>query len=248
MGTQPLHESRPDVVDHTQLQASLTLSRSRVHIWCVALDRQNPEPATSLLSRDERERAERFHFPRDRRRFESARSALRVILSRYLGAPAGDLRFEYSPHGKPALAPPADLTFNLSHSGEMALVAVARGRAVGVDIERVRDADISALAHAAFSDREQAALGTIPSEKQLEAFFRGWVRKEAYIKARSEGLALHIEQIEVSLERAPALLSTPHSPDDVLRFVLHDLDVAPGYLAAMAVEHGFELLEYFEYV
>jgi 4'-phosphopantetheinyl transferase len=225
------------------------LSLKETHVWRVALDGEMADRASWSLSGDERQRAARFQFPRDRRRFEAARAALRAILSGYLGESPTKLRFEYGAYGKPALGLPTEITFNLSHCREVALVAVARGRAIGVDIERVQiEVDFRALARTVFSDGEQATLDAIAGDAQREAFFRGWVRKEAFVKARGEGLSLPIREIEVSLALDAALLTTPHAPCDARGFVLYDLDVMPGYVAALAVERGCERLACFDFV
>ena len=135
-----------------------------VHVWRVGLidppDHVNHLAAS--LSPDERDRADRFHFERDRHRYVIGRGTLRTILGAYLGVPPGSLRFGYGPSGKPFVAEPADaarLQFNLSHAGALALVAVAHGRAVGVDLEQVRalpDRDL--ISTRFFSALERAAL------------------------------------------------------------------------------------------
>jgi 4'-phosphopantetheinyl transferase len=135
-----------------------------IECWCVRLD-VAPEPYVATLSADERNRSARFRFDRDRRRFIVARGALRELLGRHLDTPAGELRFVYNPFGKPALGPEfgGRLKFNLSHSADLALIAIATGREVGVDVEFLR-----------------------PDEP--ETFFEEWTKQEAYVKARGEGL------------------------------------------------------------
>ena len=118
------------------------LGEDEVHVWRIALDCGDGDSLRSGLSSDELARAARFHFERDRTRFSVARAALREILAHYLGASPDEIAFVYGGHGKPALAPPhGDLRFNLSHSHDVALCAVARGREVGVDVERIRELD-----------------------------------------------------------------------------------------------------------
>jgi 4'-phosphopantetheinyl transferase len=229
-------------------RGALTLSHGEVHVWRASLD-QPPGVAARLrltLSEDERGRAARFHFERDRVRFVIARAALRAVLSRYLDVPPGNLRFSYGAHGKPSLSPefaagPAGgrLEFNVSHSHTLALVAVARGRALGVDIERLRaDADERRIAERFFSAQEVATLCALPDAQQPRAFFDCWTRKEAYIKARGEGLSFPLEEFDVSLQPdAPAaLLRVRGDVREAGRWSLRAMDVEPGYAAALAVE------------
>jgi 4'-phosphopantetheinyl transferase len=222
----------------------LTLSSAEVHVWRAALD-----PAASCvealqqpLSADELQRAARFHFPRDRRRFIVARGVLRDILSRYLGVPPAALAFRYSAYGKPALADvTADegLCFNISHAHEMALFAITCGREVGVDIEYLhRTIACEEIAERFFSARERASLRAVPAEVKHQAFFNCWTRKEAYIKAHGEGLSLPLDQFDVSLTpgEPAALLATRGDPHDAWRWSLQALAPGPGYVAALAVE------------
>jgi 4'-phosphopantetheinyl transferase len=222
----------------------LTLSSAEVHVWRAALD-----PAAScveqlqrLLSADELQRAARFHFSRDRRRFIVARGVLRDILSRYLSVPPAALEFCYSPYGKPALADGAiekGLRFNISHAHEMALFAVTCGHEVGVDIEYLhRTIACEEIAERFFSPRECASLRAVPEELKYQAFFNCWTRKEAYIKAHGEGLSLPLDQFDVSLApgEPAALLATRGDPHDAWRWSLQALTPGAGYVAALVVE------------
>jgi 4'-phosphopantetheinyl transferase len=220
------------------------VSSAEVHVWRAALDLPLScvEHLQRLLSADELQRAARFHFPRDRRRFSVARGVLRDILSRYLGVPAAALEFCYSAYGKPALAAGAaqeGLRFNISHAHEMALFAITHGHEVGVDIEYLhRTIACEEIAERFFSARERASLRAIPAEMKHQAFFNCWTRKEAYIKAHGEGLSLPLDQFDVSLapDEPAALLATRGDPRDALRWSLQALTPGPGYVAALAVE------------
>ena len=224
--------------------AELTLSRAEVHVWRADLDPSAScvERLQYILSADELQRAARFHFPQDRRRFTVARGVLRDILGRYLGVPPSALGFRYNAYGKPALADVADeegLRFNISHSDEMALFAVTCGREVGVDIEHLRTAiACEDIAEHFFSARERAGLRALPAEVKHRAFFNCWTRKEAYIKAHGEGLSLPLDQFDVSLApgEPAALLATRSDPREALRWSLRVLTPGPDYVAAVAVE------------
>jgi 4'-phosphopantetheinyl transferase len=194
------------------------------------------------LTADETRRAERFYFQKDRDRFIVARGLLRSILSRYLNMEPSQLRFRYGAHGKPDLATASGghkLRFNLSHSNGLALYAITRDREIGVDIEYIR-ADFPGLqvAEHFFSPREIATLRALPAARRHEAFFTFWTLKEAYIKARGQGLTLSLDQLDVSaaLEGRAPLLSTNDDLQHFSHWSLQKLVPAPGYIAANAVE------------
>jgi 4'-phosphopantetheinyl transferase len=226
-------------------QGPVKLTPGEVHVWRTALE-QSPGKVESLLSTltaDERDRAERFHFQRDRDRFIIARGTLRAILGRYLGIEPDALRFSYSDHGKPSLVDEhrANLRFNVSHSHKLALFAFAVTRELGVDLEWIR-ADVAdeQIAERFFSAEEVGVLRMLPKEIQSEAFFNCWTRKEAYIKAIGEGLSMPLSRFVVSLAPGDpaALLSANGSTTDseVSRWLLRDLDPGIGYKGAIIAE------------
>ncbi len=228
---------------HHPLQAPV-LGRDDVHVWRAALD----VPAARLgglietLADDERAKAARFHFQQDRAHYIAARGILRRLLGGYVGAAPSRLRFGYSPYGKPALAEGCGdgaLRFNVSHAGGLALYAVTRHRAVGVDLEYMRPgvAD-EQVAERHFSPREVSTLRTLPPAMQTKAFYDCWTRKEAFIKARGEGLSLPLDQFDVSLAptEPAALLGTQWDPEEAARWSMRALHPGPGYAAALAVE------------
>lgn len=222
----------------------LALNDGEVHVWRADL-RPAPEETerlSRLLSADETDRANRFHFARDRERFVAARAALRQILGLYLRVAPGDLRFRYGEFGKPSLAEERatlDLRFNLAHSHDLALCAVAARREVGVDVEFMR-AELTGedIARRYFSPREVRELEGLPAELRVEGFFNCWTRKEAYIKARGEGLSFPLHGFAVSLRpgEPAALLEVAGEPREVSRWSLRDLEPGAGYAAAVAAE------------
>lgn len=233
-----------------QPPAQLALEGGEVHVWRAALCQSEPvvQALWQALARDERERAERFRFARDRERFVVARGLLRVILGHYLAIDPGAVALAYNRHGKPALAgelSAGDIQFNLSHSGDLALFAFARGMLVGVDVEHLRAEVVDlAIAEQYFAPGEIAALRELPAAVRRAAFFNCWTRKEAYVKARGEGLSLPLREFEVSLAPgAPAeLLHVANDPRERDRWSLLALEPGPGYVAALAVEgHGWAL-------
>lgn len=220
--------------------ADLSLQQGEVHVWRAPLDRQPERPLAQTLSADEQQRAARFHFEADRRRFVAGRGFLRAVLARYLHIEPGEIRLSYEEQGKPAL--PGDeglgaIRFNLAHSGELALCAVAR-REVGIDLELIRPVPDSAqIAERYFSMRERAAFHSRPQERWDEGFLRQWTRKEAYLKARGCGLSLEPDQFEVWASQDGSLrLEVAGEPGEARRWSLVDLTPAGDYVAALAVE------------
>jgi 4'-phosphopantetheinyl transferase len=221
-----------------------------VHVWRVTLEQPDAivQAALELLSRDERERAAWFRFQEDRRKFIVARGALRSMLSGYALRTPAELRFSYSPRGKPALSDASgepSLRFNISHTHELALFAFSRGREVGIDLEYMRE-NLAAerIAERTFSPLEVASLRQLPVSQRTRGFFDCWTRKEAYIKARGDGLSMPLNQFTVSLapDEPAALLSSGYDPREVSRWSLKVLSPGSGYVAALAVEgQGWQL-------
>jgi len=228
---------------------TLRLGSNEVHVWRADLKfkASGLHSLQQILSADEKARARRFHFQKDREHFVVARGLLRTILARYLEMDPSQLRFWYSPYGKPALASEFGrngLRFNVSHSHGIALYAMTCGRELGVDVEFNRtDLAEERIAERFFSPREVIALRALPANMQQEAFITCWTRKEAYIKARGEGLTLPLDQFEVSLEPGkPAAMITNVDPEEVARWSMQELTPGSGYVAALAVEgHAWRL-------
>ena len=222
---------------------NLALPAEAVHIWRVTLDAN----ATSLgrleqhLSADERARAARFRFDRDRRHFVAARGSLRELVSLYLNTLPDRLDFRYGAHGKPHLAQQgrSDLRLNVSHSSGTALIAVTQGREVGVDIEHISvDIAVEELADTVFSAPEKRSLTHLDGKIKRKAFFRFWTRKEAYIKADGRGVSLPLGRIDVSSsEDRVAILDEAESTWRTCeRWMLRTFGVAPDHAAALAAE------------
>jgi 4'-phosphopantetheinyl transferase len=233
----------------------LSLAQDEVHVWRTSLDvvPSTLDALTLTLAPDELQRANRFRFYKGRLDFIVARGALRAILARYLRTDPRELRFAYGSHGKPELAGNFGepmLRFNLSHAHRLALFAISSGREVGIDVEWVRPEFAGEqIAESFFSRREVLALRSLPPEKQTEAFFNCWTRKEAYIKARGEGLSIPLDKFQVSLTPGePAeLLRVEGDPKETARWIISELMPGTGYVAALAVSgagwkaHGWDL-------
>lgn len=219
------------------------LPDDEVHVWRGLLDQ--PQPRLELLfltlTPDEKERAARFYFSKDRDHFIAARGLLRSILGDYLSLEPGRLRFFYNRYGKPRLSEDAGrgLRFNLSHSHGLALLAIARRRELGVDVERIRpEVAGEEIAERFFSPREVAMLRSLPADLQPEAFFNCWTRKEAYIKARGKGLSLPLDEFDVSLApgEPAAILEDRSRPPQLSSWSMVELAPQGEYKAALVVE------------
>ncbi len=215
------------------------LGADEVHVWQAKLDDHEASGLRVLLAADEIARADRFHFAKDRDHFIVARALLRKLLAAYLGADAAELRFAYAEKGKPSLdGPPGAVNFNLAHSGGRALYAFTRARELGVDLEFIReDLESEKIAGRFFSAAEVATLERVPLELRKQAFFECWTRKEAYIKARGDGLSLPLDEFDVSFPGEPAALLRNHKePEEAARWTMRSLRAPSGYVAALVVE------------
>jgi 4'-phosphopantetheinyl transferase len=237
------------IVDQFPSVVAPDLSADEVHVWQAKLDASPFQESfwEMLLSEDELARARRFHFSRDRRRFAVARSSLRVILGAYLGLDPERISFLYGKRGKPYLHPSCDsrgLQFNISHSGEVVLLGITLDRTIGVDIEQLRfDLEAENIAARFFSAAEQQSLAALPASQKYPAFFNCWTRKEAFIKAKGDGLFLPLNQFDVSLEPGapPKLLATRPNAKEASRWSFAAPDTPAGYVAAVIVESGIPL-------
>jgi 4'-phosphopantetheinyl transferase len=222
-----------------------TLPRLRgtdVDVWCIRLDEQPDAVLATLrdqLSADEEERARKFYFERDRRRYVAGRGVLRVLLGRYLGCAAHAVAFRYGPNGKPELAGGAAevIHFNMAHSEGLALCAITRSGAIGIDVEHVRDLpDWEYIAATCFAPPDRARVENAPADQRRTEFFRAWTRQEALLKATGVGLG------GVPLNAAPSA-GVPYTDGEnpafcCVRPVTHrvfPLRIAEEYPAAVAV-------------
>jgi 4'-phosphopantetheinyl transferase len=218
----------------------LDLQPHHVDIWRVHLHLADDllRLLAATLSVDETQRAARFHSPADRDRFILTHGCLRAILAQYLHCEPGQINFSTNQYGKPELHE-HNLEFNLSHSGEFALVAVTLKSKVGVDVERIRQGISShVIAQQYFSKSEVAELEALPIDQRESAFFTCWTRKEAYVKAQGMGLSLPLESFDVSLTpNEPAILrATRPDLEEAARWTLISLDVDPNYGSSVAVQ------------
>jgi 4'-phosphopantetheinyl transferase len=221
----------------------LSLPAHAVHVWRAALGLGAAylRRLEQNLSADERERASRFRFARDRDRFIGARGLLREILALYLNDSPGRLSFRYGAHGKPFLAGEhSTLRFNVSHSFDAMLLAIAHMREVGVDVEGVCNIGLvmDETGDAVLSEPEKQALARFDGEDKRTNLLRFWTLKEAFIKADGRGVSLPLERIDVSAPegRVAVLNEATGEWQACPRWKLRTLAPVPGYVAALAAE------------
>ena len=216
-----------------------------IHVFAATLDLPDAALARAhaVLSPDESARADRFLRREDRARFTAARAWLRRILAAHLGEAPDALAFVYGDQGKPALANPCGIDFNLAHSGSHALLAISPGFPIGIDVEEEREIE-EKVAERFFSSAEIRALSAHRGAAWRSAFFRCWTRKEAYLKALGYGLATPLDRFTVSLDRDDArLLDIRGAPREASAWQMADLGPAPGLAGALAARRrGWTIL------
>lgn len=221
----------------------MSVTADQVHVWHAPLDISQSE-VTGLeetLAPDELSRAARFRRAADRQRFITCRGLLREILARYVGEAPGALEFCYGPSGKPGLKSASGahpLRFNVSHSQELAAIAIARDREVGIDIEHFQtDFAWEEIAASFFSAQEVNVLYSLPVQDRYEAFLTAWTCKEACAKGRGDGLSLPLEQLEPSrLPDQPWSFNPARNPQESSRWMLKTFTPLAGYAGALAAE------------
>jgi 4'-phosphopantetheinyl transferase len=230
--------------------AGVQLSTKDVHVWRASLDVNADvrERLSSLLSPGEQERAARFAFTKDRNRFTVARAIIRQLLAGYLSELPQNVLLETRAHGKPTISTAASipsLRFNLSHSHGLALFVFCLEHEVGIDIEKIRpEVAFEGIESRYFSPMEREELETLPIDVRPEGFFLCWTRKEAYVKAKGEGLQIPLESFNVSLTPGkPAVLQS----SDKERWSLHSLHPETGYVGALVVEGRGHRLRFWEW-
>lgn len=213
------------------------LAPNDIHVWFVSLSDRTicQDSCFSLLSVPEQTRAKKFKFDKDRQLFIVAHAAMRSILAQFLNLLPADVDFATGINGKPRLATDVfgDLRFNLSHSGNSAVIAAAWSREIGVDIELVKEEfAYDEVAERLFTAREVTALRALPTHLQREAFYKCWTSKEAFLKAKGTGLSGVLDEVEIILS------SDDHVRIDarVAGWSLAEINPSGGYMAALASE------------
>jgi 4'-phosphopantetheinyl transferase len=217
------------------------LGEAEIHVWCIPLEIE-ADALTGLgrlLCADEQARARRFRFEPDRQRYVAARAALRILLGRYVDSPPERIVFSYSTSGKPFLAPPGGGRgpyFNISHSGQIALMAFCASAQLGIDVELVREiADTENIVRGFFCREEIEHWMELPADLRKRAFYDCWTRKEAFVKASGDGLSMPLDGFQVSF--GPGAVPSIRVPQyaDEPRWCLFDVSPASDYSGALAI-------------
>src|SRR5262249_39100189 len=225
-----------------------SIGPTNVDVWTIRLDEEPFDAdAGAVLDDEERMRASRFVFERDRRRFVRRRVALRRILGRYCRVPQDGLRFGKGANGKPFLVFPDDtgLSFSTSHANELAVVAITGCGGVGIDVEWIgRTVEWYAVSRM-FAPGECTRLRRLSGDDLRLAGFRCWTRKEAFVKARGDGLSLPLTLFEVTVaDGEPARVARVAAEiDDGIAWTLTEIDVRPGYVTCLATSAGAPSIE-----
>lgn len=227
--------------------SNLQLNGDEVHLWKADLDTVSESIPVlfNLLNEEEQSRAKRFVFERDKNRFTAARGILRQLLGRYVNCSARNVELTVGPAGKPALRDNFQLRFNLSHTEGLVLYALSLGRELGVDVEsQTKESTNREIVERHFSAKEQAEFLALDPALQEVAFYLGWTRKEAYLKARGEGLQERLKDFDVSLSpERPAVLRS----DDAACWDLYSFCPKLGFIATLVVERGKGILRHWEW-
>jgi len=229
---------------------SPSLQTGEVHVWRIELEQPDEllEKSRATLNPDELERARRFHFEKHRRHFIIGRGFLRDVLGRYLKVEPAALRFSYGAYGKPALAGEHEnskIHFNMSHSHNLALLAITEEKHLGIDVEHIRsDFASGEIARRFFSPVEVESFNALQPAEQVAAFFRCWTRKEAFMKATGKGMSQPLDAFDVTLAPAVPAALLRVEDDEASRWSLSDIDVGEGYAGALVVEGIVSKIEY----
>ena len=206
------------------------LAPDRVDIWRYSLSENWPN-AQRLLNESEQLRANRYHFERHQRRFTQARATLRLILARYLNCQPQSLDFAENSHGKPYLKSPLQIEFNLSHSADLALLAIGQVHPLGIDCEYFSSRQISGISRMTFSEAEIKGFDTLDSRLRSLSFFQIWAQKEALIKACGMGLAYPLQAFGVP--HLPFKSFELQDPLHLKNWILQSFMPEPGCAAAL---------------
>jgi 4'-phosphopantetheinyl transferase len=208
-----------------------SLQYNEAHVWQVGLDNPIWDMFSSVLSEDERKRAARFVTPQLQQHFRRCRSALRLVLARYLNRPASSLAFRYGEFGKPELEGNR-LQFNLSHSKDQGLIAIS-SHTVGIDLEFIKPpgSDLQGLIEMVCHEEEKSRLHALPEADKLAAFYRLWSRKEAYCKMRGAGLQISLPGLRFVPAATPNLYTVAADDGSANGSYVYDLIPPPGFSA-----------------
>lgn len=219
----------------------ILLPEHEIHLWRITLTdfAEQEKKFFTLLHADEQARAKRFHFDLHRQRFIITRAMLRRILHNYLSIAPNDIVFSYGPQGKPFIVNNAlNLTFNLSHSDEMAVIAITKNYDIGVDIEKIKEADHEGVVKRFFSHQEYLQFMDCAAHERILKFYRIWSRKEALIKAVGAGLFVPLDNFSVSLSEPSEWITLMDK-----QWYVESVDVHAEYETAFATNQKIQRIQ-----
>jgi len=238
---------------HSQ-DSDKTLGDNEVHIWLnyLNLHQARLKHLYPLLSAAEKERSERFKFYKHRKNYIASHGFLHTVLSYYVDTPANEITFSLGEQGKPSIISEQNsdnIQFNLSHSGNLAILAICKNHQLGVDIEHTdRKADWAGIARRFFTDYEQEVFFQLDETIQEDAFYKVWTRKEAHMKVTGEGLSLSPTQFEISIPPKPAEFIQNLKFEDNNFYKMQDIDLPDmynDYHASLSAGFDFQQLQSF---
>lgn len=221
-------------------QLDISLPNDEVHLWYTYLQPRNfhLDKLFQILSDDEKIRLDKFHFRKDKEYFIIGRGILRLLLSAYVGIRPKDVKFYYGVNGKPFLNMTSNINFNLSHSGQLLVLAFTRNKMIGVDIEHIESIDIQNIATNFFSQMEYKMFESINELERLISFFKWWTRKESYIKAIGKGITQCLKEFDVTVlpDHEPKILNIRNDSMEADSWSLHDILIDPNYSCTVCIE------------
>ncbi len=225
------------------------LEQKSLHIWSLSLDEELPNAYGQHLSSEEREKANRFRFAKDRDMYIFSHGVLRILLSRYLKCNPNEISYESGACGKPYLKANSKLRFNLSHAGKMAVIALVEDVEIGVDVEKISSSiDILEVAPTVYCLPELKNLSALRAkDKKLLYFFELWTRKEAFIKGTGYGFSMPVSLTDVSVlsEQVAFLSKEIKVPEGFDKWLVQSFKTTTGYKAAVAFNEPLQDIQQF---
>ena len=243
----------PAPVKFEQSAVPPRLGQAELHIWHARWEQVagTPHDMVSVLSAEERDRANKFRFKKDRDRYVTSRGILRRVLGDYLAISPVKLQFHYGPHGKPYLTEnslPHPIHFNVSHSSDLVLFAFSRDQEIGIDLEHIRkDFDFENIARRFLLPGEFTELTSTPADARLSEFFRLWTRMESYAKARGIGIPLldDLRTLPPGQDLTPPIANNPR--EEMSNWKITDFTPESGYVGSVASAASPSPLKHWEY-
>jgi len=233
-----------------------SLGDNEIHIWLnyLNLHQARLKHLYPLLSAAEKERSERFKHYKPRKNFIASHGFLHTVLSYYIDVPASEITFKHAEQGKPSIIDEQNkknIQFNLSHSGNLAILAICKNNQLGVDIEHTdRKTDWAGIARRFFTANEQQDFFKLDESIQEDAFYKIWTRKEAHMKVTGKGLSLPPTQFEISIPPKPAEFIRNLKSEDNHFYKMLDIDLPDmynDYRASLSADFDFQILKSFIY-